>query len=213
MPLLPRGAGDRAAYPVGLPVDALGISVPDMDGLGAAGGQGTAGAGTTGSLAGVPESYRPAATCAVGRGRRRPGKVAAIQGPYGMYLAVLSARRAAEEAARWARGGGGGDVASTVFGPARVGARTRGGDTGAWEQLADGLLRPAPRRDPLQLPQGPLAGWPWERGFAQALVRWASSLEWIPGSGRVTYAELPLDFESHSNRAPPARPGHWDALF
>ena len=32
---------------------------------------------------------------------------------YGMYLAVLSARRAAEEAARL-----GGDVASTVFGPA-----------------------------------------------------------------------------------------------
>ena len=83
---------------------------------------------------------------------------------YGMYLAVLSARRAVEEAAKM-----GGDAASTVFGP----TWGRGPDSRqgyGWGQLADGLLRPAPARDPLQLPQGPLAGWPWERGFAEALV-------------------------------------------
>ena len=121
---------------------------------------------------------------------------------YGMYLAVLSARCAAEEAARL-----GGDVASTVFGP----ARGRGPDSRhgyGWEQLPDGPLLPAPARDPLQLPQGPLAGWPWERGFAEALVRWASALQWVPGSGQVTYTELAVHFESHSNRALPATPGH-----
>ena len=72
---------------------------------------------------------------------------------YGMYLAVLSALRAAEEAARL---GGeaarlGGDAASTVF----VLARGRGPHSQRgykWEQLADGPLRPAPVRDPLQLP-------------------------------------------------------------
>ena len=83
----------------------------------------------------------------------------------GMYLAVLSARCAAEEAARL-----GGDAASTVFDP----ARGRGPDSRqgyGWEQLADGPLRPTLARDPLQLLQGPLAGWLWERGFAEALVR------------------------------------------
>ena len=61
---------------------------------------------------------------------------------YGMCLAVLSARRAAEEAVRL-----GGDAASTVFGP----AQGRGPDSRqgyGWEQLADGPLRPAPARDP-----------------------------------------------------------------
>ena len=33
-------------------------------------------------------------------------------------------------------------------------------------------------------------------------------LQWVPGSGRVIYAELALDFESHSTRALPARQGH-----
>ena len=89
---------------------------------------------------------------------------------YGMYLAVLSARRAAEEAARL-----GGDLASTVFGPARGrGLDSRQGY--GWEHLADGPLRPTPAHDPVQQPQGPLAGWPWERGFAEALVRWALAL-------------------------------------
>ena len=44
VPHLLRGAGDGAAHPVGLP--ALGISVPDMDAVGAAGGQGAAGTAT-----------------------------------------------------------------------------------------------------------------------------------------------------------------------
>ena len=89
---------------------------------------------------------------------------------YGMYLAILSACRAVEEAARL-----GGDTASTVFGPVRgLGPDSRRGY--GWEQLADGPLRPIPARDPLQLPHGPLAGWPWERGFAEALVHLASAL-------------------------------------
>ena len=36
----------------------------------------------------------------------------------------------------------------------------------------------------------------------------ASALQWTPGSGQVAYAELALDFESHSNQALPAKPGH-----
>ena len=96
---------------------------------------------------------------------------------YGMYLAVLWACRAAEEEARL-----GGGVASTVFGLARGrGPVSRQGY--GWEQLADGPLRPAPERDPLQLLQGPLAGWPWEHGFAEALVHWASALQWVLGPG------------------------------
>ena len=68
-----------------------------------------------------------------------------------------------------------GDAASTMFGP----ARGRGPDSRRGcgrEQLADGPLRPVPARDPMLLPQGPLAGWPWECGFAEALVHWASAL-------------------------------------
>ena len=57
---------------------------------------------------------------------------------------------------------------------------------------AAGPLRAALAQDPPQLPQGPLAGWPSERDFAQALVRWASALQRVPGSGQVTYTELAL---------------------
>ena len=67
---------------------------------------------------------------------------------------------------------------------------------------------PRPALDLLQLPLGPLAGWPWERGFAEALVHWASALQGIPCSSQVLYAELALDFESHNNQALQARPGH-----
>ena len=95
---------------------------------------------------------------------------------YGMYLAVPSSRRAAEEAARL-----GGGAASTVFGPAwGRGSESRQGFW--WEQLADGLLRPALARDALQSPQGRLAWWPWEHGFAEALVCWTLALQWKPGS-------------------------------
>ena len=66
-------------------------------------------------------------------------------------------------------------------------------------------------RDRVQLPQGPLAGWPWERGFVETPVHWSSALQWIPSSSQVTYADLALDFESHSNRALLARPRHCDA--
>ena len=101
-----------------------------------------------------------------------------------------------------------------VFGPAwGRGPDSRRGYGG--EQLADGPLRPALARDPLQLRQGPLAGWPWQRGFAEGLGIWASALQWTRGSSQVTYAKLALDFESHSNRALLARPGHrhaWHVL-
>ena len=71
---------------------------------------------------------------------------------YGMYLAVLLARRAAEEAAR-----SGGGATSTVFGAARGrGLDSRQGY--GWEQLADGPLRPAPTRDPLAAAAGPAGG-------------------------------------------------------
>ena len=56
-------------------------------------------------------------------------------------------------------------MASTVVGPARGwGPDSRQGY--GWEQLAFGPLHPALARDPLQLPQGKLVGWPWVRGFA-----------------------------------------------
>ena len=74
-----------------------------------------------------------------------------------MYLAVLSARRAVEEAARLC-----GDAASTVFGP----ARGRGPDSRrgyGWEQLADGPLRPAPALDPCSCRR---ALWRGSRGSA-----------------------------------------------
>ena len=108
---------------------------------------------------------------------------------YGMYLVVLSACRGGETGRRcglhgvWTGTGSGPGFAKGV----RVGA------AGRWPA--------APARDPLQLPQGPLVGWPWERGFAQAPVCWASALLWTPGSGQVTDAELAKDFECHSNRA------------
>ena len=89
---------------------------------------------------------------------------------YGMYLAALLARRAADGAVRL-----GGGVASTVFGPARGWGRDLRQGYGC-EQPVDGPLRLAPARDPRQPPHGLLAGWPWERGFAEALVRWASAL-------------------------------------
>ena len=194
MPLLPRGAGDSAAHPLGLP--ALGISAPDMDAMGAAGGQ-----GATGGLAGMRESHGPDATCSGGHGRRRPSGAAAIQAVRHVPRCAVGPPRGGGGGEAWQRRGLHGVWPSAGSGP----GFTQGY---MWEQPADGPLRPAPARDPLQLPQGAMAGWPWERGFAEALVCWASALQWVPGSGQVTYAELALDFESHSNRALPARPGH-----
>ena len=89
-----------------------------------------AGDGTTRGLAGVPECHTchtSAAARTSGRGRGRPGGVVAIQ-LYGMYLAVLSARRAAEEAVR--SGGGGSTCSSSSstawsFGPAGFDPRGR----------------------------------------------------------------------------------------
>ena len=61
---------------------------------------------------------------------------------YGMYLAVLPARQAADEAARL-----GGDTASTVLGPTRGRAADYGQGYG-WEPLAGSPLRPARVRNP-----------------------------------------------------------------
>ena len=185
---------------MGLPV--LGFGVPSVDALGAAGNQGIAGVGVTGSLASVPEGHRPAATGPGGWVKAKRRRLSGCYTGFTACTAVLSAFRAAEEAGRL-----GGDAASTVFGP----ARGRGPDSRwglGWEQPGDGPLRPNLTRDRVQPPQGPLARWLWERGFEEALVHWASALQCVPGSGQVTYAELALDFESHSNRALPARPGH-----
>ena len=92
-----------------------------------------------------------------------------MYGLYGMYVAVLSAHRAVEEAARLNR-----DATSTIFRP----VEGRGPDSRrgfGWQQLADSPLHPTPATEPLALPQGLPVGWPWERGFAEALVRrpWA----------------------------------------
>ena len=40
-----------------------------------------------------------------------------------------------------------------------------------------------------------------------ALLSWLRELQWEPGLGQVTFAELVLDFEAHSGRAMPASPG------
>ena len=120
---------------------------------------------------------------------------------YGMYLAVLSARPRQRR-----RLGCGETRPPRCLARHGVGARIRDRGTGwsSWRMA----LHSAPAGDPLQLPPGPLVWWPWERSFAETPVRWASALQWVLGLGRVTYAELALDFESHSNRALPARPGH-----
>ena len=179
VPLLPRGAGDGAAHFVGLL--ALGIGSPDMDAVGAAGGQGTAGAGASGGLAGVLEGHRPTTAGTSGGRRERPGGAVVVQ-------AVWHVPRNA--VGQPCGGGGseaGGDAASTVFGRARL----RGPDLRqrySLGQLADGPLCRAQARDPLQLPQGPLAGWPWERGFAEAVVSWGSALHWAPCSGHLRRA-------------------------
>ena len=70
--------------------------------------------------------------------------------PCGMCVAVLSACTAAEEAARV-----NGDPASTMFSPVRRRAQIHAVD--GHEQHTDGPLCRAPMREPLTLPQGPLA--------------------------------------------------------
>ena len=167
------------------------VRTPRVDALGAAGSQGTTSAGDPSGVACL-RSEGLLLMALVGAGEEAKAE-RPLYRLYGMYLAVLSTRRAAEEAAQL-----NGDTASTVFGPARGrGSESRRGD--GWEQLADGTLRSAPARDPVALPQGPLAGWPWARGFAMALVPWASAHQWIPGSSHITYAEPPVDFEFHNN--------------
>ena len=73
---------------------------------------------------------------------------------YGLYLAVLSACRAAEEATKLR-----GDAACTAFGltPGRGLDSWQGY---GWGQLADGPPCPTLARDLPQLLQGSLAGWP-----------------------------------------------------
>ena len=121
---------------------------------------------------------------------------------YGMFIAVLAARKTALDAAQQR-----GDQRSTVFGP----ARGRAPDTRAaypWHQLGAGPLPMPPARPPLDAPAGLPPQWPWEATFLHALLRWAGALLWLPGQGQVTYAELALDFEEHAGRALPAAPGH-----
>ena len=121
---------------------------------------------------------------------------------YGMFLAVLAARKTALDAAQQR-----GDQRSTVFGP----ARGRAPDARAaypWHQLGAGPLPRPPARPPLDAPAGLPPQWPWEATFLHALLRWAGALLWLPGQGQVTYAELALDFEEHAGRALPAAPGH-----
>ena len=121
---------------------------------------------------------------------------------YGMFLAVLAARKTALDAAQQR-----GDQRSTVFGP----ARGRAPDTRAaypWHQLGAGPLPMPPARPPLDAPAGLPPQWPWEATFLHALLRWARALLWLPGQGHVTYVELALDFEEHAGRALPTAPGH-----
>ena len=53
----------------------------------------------------------------------------------------------------------------------------------------------------------PASKWRWEAAFRVALLSWLRELQWEPGLGQVTFAELVLDFEAHSGRAMPASPG------
>ena len=121
---------------------------------------------------------------------------------YGMFLAVLAARKTALGAAQQ-----GGDHRSTVFGPAR-GRAPDARTAYPWHQLGAGPLPMPPARTPLDAPEGLPPHWPWEATFLHALLRWAGALLWLPGQGQVTYVELALDFEEHAGRALPAAPGH-----
>ena len=121
---------------------------------------------------------------------------------YGMFLAVLAARKTALDAAQQR-----GDHRSTVFGPAR-GQVPDARAAYPWHQLGAGPLPRPPARPPLDAPEGLPPHWPWEATFLHALLRWAGALLWLPGQGQVTYVELALDFEEHAGRALPAAPGH-----
>ena len=180
VPLLPRGARDGAAHTLGLP--ALGIGAPGMDAVGATTRQGTGGAGATGGMAGMTESHGPATTCFGGRGA----------------AAVQAIRHVPRGAIGPPRGVGGGE------------ARQRRGLHGVWPNagsepgFAAGIrveaagrwtAAPRPSAGPPAATEGPAGGMAMERGFMEAVVRCASALQWVSGSGHVTYAELALYFE------------------
>ena len=84
--------------------------------------------------------------------------------PYGMYLAVVSARMGAEVAARRDAGAGPSVFAITRRHPpdARRGY--------PWGQLGPSPHPPAPPKALLSLRAGPPPGWPWEASFAMALL-------------------------------------------
>ena len=68
------------------------------------------------------------------------------------------------------------------------------------------LPRPIEDRLCLQLMPGSPRGWKWDRQLAADILRWARCLQWT--AGKVTYAELALDFELTVQRALPAQPEH-----
>ena len=121
---------------------------------------------------------------------------------YGMFLAVLAARKTALDAAQQR-----GDQCSTVFGPAR-GRAPDARTAYPWHQLGAGPLPMPPARPPLDAPEGLPPHWPWEATFLHALLRWAGALLWLPGQGQVAYVELALDFGEHAGQALPPAPGH-----
>ena len=115
---------------------------------------------------------------------------------YGMYLAVLAARmdKGADE-----------DTVeeSRVF-PLHPPSGRRGAQY-PWAQLVGPLPRPPPHLPIRALPGVP-RNWRWGAPFRDALLRWASRLQWRAQGGEVAFAELAPDFEPFAGEALPAPP-------
>ena len=115
---------------------------------------------------------------------------------FGLALSVLMARMRAKQAA-FDRG-----YVGLLFPDV---PRQGRGSTHPWQDLVGLLPRPGDRPQ-LRLAPGVPCGWKWDQKLAADLVSWASMLRWQ--EGKVSYAELALDFAATSGQALPVRPKH-----
>ena len=80
------------------------------------------------------------------------------------------------------------------------------GRTYPYGELVGPLPKPAVA-DLLVVRDPPRSQWKCQFGFKEDLIRWLRELQWKPaGEGHVTFVELALDFEAHSECALPATP-------
>ena len=116
---------------------------------------------------------------------------------YGMYLAVLAARMAANAGDPPGHG-------DSLF-PEQPRPRPR--NPYPWDAFVGPIPGDAVRHQP-RLQPGVPANWRWPQDFIHDLVRLARALAWAPGPAEVSWAELALDYEPFVGRALPASPDH-----